>query len=304
MYIGKYRNKNRWPRNYKNDGFRTLFQSVVSMENLLTLSSFSKNYKNDFILVGDIAFSYYNKPRCCGENDLKFLIYSQIPNKIKYFDKISDNKFKHKKYGSIITLETIDSLYIDTNVLNYILDNTIISDDIRIPNPDGLIFYKLYEKGWFCDDVITSMLIWCHYNKFPINKNILPSKYKDIIDRYIEEDFIKEMSIDSKVALEFKYVYSNNKYIPTSNEFIFLLDSKTYNQLVYFGNIHNKDISIYEKFGFYINLDKWLSDEIIELNSTFHGYNSFVGFEHLKDYVIDEFKKIDFDIYLKKRKNI
>ena len=148
------------------------------------------------------------------------------------------------------------------------------------------------------------MLIWCHYNKFPINKNILPSKYKDIIDRYIEKDFIKEMSIDSKVALEFKCVYSNNKYIPTSNEFIFLLDSKTYNQLVYFENIHNKDISIYEKFGFYINLDKWLSDEIIELISTFHGYNSFVGFEHLKEYVIDEFKKIDFDIYLKKRKNI
>jgi hypothetical protein len=59
-------------RQYKNDGFRSLYESAVYPELSIALEDWKRNC-NDGILIGGLAYSYYCKPRKTEDIDCLFL---------------------------------------------------------------------------------------------------------------------------------------------------------------------------------------------------------------------------------------
>ena len=81
-----YRNpeKMKW----KNDGFRSLLESVIHPDVLLTFIQWKENYNTDnCVLIGGLATQYYIKPRPTEDIDLIFMTYEDIPDYVYKFKK-------------------------------------------------------------------------------------------------------------------------------------------------------------------------------------------------------------------------
>jgi len=78
--------RNIYKMSWKNDGFRSLYESAIYPEVTQALEDWKSNYeKLNYVLVGGLALSFYLKPR--PTQDIVFLSYDDIPNRVEGFKK-------------------------------------------------------------------------------------------------------------------------------------------------------------------------------------------------------------------------
>lgn len=125
-----------------NDGSRSLFESVVSNEVLDALTDWVSS-GSDGVLIGGLALSYYVKPRSTMDVDVLFLSPEQIPDSVPDFKRHRKGAFQHNKTHVEIEVLTPKTINITTELVQSVIDTSIVKDGIRIASPSALIALKL-----------------------------------------------------------------------------------------------------------------------------------------------------------------
>ena len=93
--IYENRRKSKW----KNDGFRSIYESVIPKEVLVALDDWKNSNNKDCVLIGGLALSYYIRPRYTEDIDLIFLTEDDIPETVYKFRRNRKHSFEHIKTG-------------------------------------------------------------------------------------------------------------------------------------------------------------------------------------------------------------
>ena len=127
----------------ENDGYRTLFESIVSNEVLETLTDWIENDKSNFVLIGGLALSYYVKPRATSDIDLLFLSVDDIPEKVYKFRKHRKGAFEHIKTNVEVEVVSPQTINTPLHVAQKVFDTSIETNGIKVASPSGIIALKL-----------------------------------------------------------------------------------------------------------------------------------------------------------------
>jgi hypothetical protein len=158
----KSRKKSKW----KNNGFRSLFESIIPNEVILALKDGKENY---IIIGGIIALSYYIKPRYTEDIDLAFLSYDDIPSNVFKFRRNREHSFEHIKTGVEIELLTPEHLNRSYSFFETIFKNSKKSDGIKIASPESLIALKLRRFNNTDQNDIVELHKYCLENSLEID---------------------------------------------------------------------------------------------------------------------------------------
>jgi hypothetical protein len=93
--------RNIWKMNWKNDGFRSLYESAIYPEVIIALEDWKQYNNSNCVLVGGLALSYYIKPRQNQDIDIIFLTEKDIPTNVYGFKRNRLHSFEHKKFGRL-----------------------------------------------------------------------------------------------------------------------------------------------------------------------------------------------------------
>jgi len=211
----KSRKKSKW----KNNGFRSLFESIIPNEVILALKDWKENYNSkNYIIIGGIALSYYIKPRYTEDIDLAFLSYDDIPSNVFKFRRNRDHSFEHIKTGVEIELLTPKHLDRGYNFFETIFENSKESDGIKIASPESLIALKLRRFSNTDQNDITELYKYCVENNLEIDlekyelSNIEYDNYNQLIsniDDVINENLYmlnNKLNIKSKLHKKYKLI--------------------------------------------------------------------------------------------------
>lgn len=278
--------RNVWKMNWKNDGFRTLYESIIYSEVSEALNDWKKYNDNNYVLVGGIALSYYIKPRQTQDIDIIFLTENDIPNNVIGFRKNRLHSFEHIKTGVKVELLTPEYLNKSKIMFKKTFDESILSDGIRLASPKSLIALKLNRFNDRDKLDIIELVDYCRYKKINLNM----SDY-DLNDNEINN--FNSIKLDDKID-ENMYVLETNSYFRNKKEFIKISEGLSGNNIYIFKNefgepkfhycknMENK-IRKFNDFQFSISLEKL---SVLDSSS---GYKSFFGFEKdgkiLKDWL-------------------
>ena len=288
------RRKSRW----KNDGFRSLYESVVPKEVLMTLDDWKENDGSKCVLIGGLALSYYEKPRYTEDMDLIFLTEEDIPDKVNKFKKYRQHGFEHIKTGVTVELITPSLINKNKSFFEEVFNNAILSDGIKVASPESLIASKLSKrdsdsKSNSDKSDIINLYNYCYENDIEINlsKYTLGEKelkrYDDIISN------IDDNIYENKQSLELKnYSKKIKKTIDFHDYKIHIIEDNFTEP----GFIFTKDISKignkFIDFVFYISLTKPFNENgriRVILSST--GYPSFTKFKKEEEILSDWLNK-------------
>lgn len=270
------RRKSKWI----NSGFRSLFESVIPNEVIQALRDWKDNYKeNNYIMIGGLAMSYYDRPRYTEDIDLIFLSYEDIPDSVYKFRKSRKHGFEHLKTG--VEIETLqpETINKDRKFFDTIFNDSIESDGIRIASPVSLIALKL---GRFIErdkNDIINLYRYCIENNIEIDL----SKY-NLSEKELKNynDLDKSFDIhENKHMLEVNSLLKNNNYkiIKYNNYDIVIFESRWGEPRFYFSNNIKKRINLIDDFKFAISLSKTFnSDNDIRIVESSNGYNTFVKY--------------------------
>lgn len=181
----KYPLRNLYKMRWKNDGFRTLFESVVYPEVLEALKDWKMFNPNNekCVLIGGLALSYYEKPRPTQDLDLIFMSETDFPTEVYKFRKNRQHAFEHIKTHVEVELLTPTHLNVTKEIFKHVFDDAIESDGIQVASPISLIVMKLGRFSNQDQTDIKNLYEYCLEND--INTDI--SKYnldKESVDRY------------------------------------------------------------------------------------------------------------------------
>ena len=268
------RRKSKWI----NNGFRTLMESIIPNEVILALRDWKDNYNsNNYVMIGGLAMSYYNRPRYTEDVDLIFLSDDEIPNSVFKFRKNRRHSFEHIKTG--VEIETLSPEYInkDKDFFKVIFDNCIETDGIKIASPVSLIALKLGRFNNMDQTDIQFLYKYCIEHDIEIDL----SKYK--LSETELSNFEKlDKSIDikeNKSMLDIHYLLKNNHYKTKYLDYdIVIFETKYGEPRFYFSNNINKKISKLDDFKFAISLTNPFYDNKIRFVESSNGYNTFVKY--------------------------
>ena len=263
---------------WKNDGFRSLYESAIYPEIIDCLEDLKKYDNSNNVLIGGLALSYYLKPRETQDIDLIFLTESDIPIFIPGFKKTRAHGFLHLKTQVEVEL----FLSINKETVQEVFINKRFIDGVYVASPVSLIALKLnrFNKKDILD--IEELIIYCKENKIKIdieNYHLTNKQLNNYNSLNISEELNENMyCLESNFSLnnyKYKIIYSNNFDIYVFNE--------------KFGeprfHVFNKDKSIRYSLELYTN-------EIVDSSTD---YKSFLMNEELGRDVLS---------YLSKNKNI
>lgn len=301
------RKKSKW----KNDGIRSIYESIIPREVLVALDDWKYSNSSNCVLIGGIALSYYIKPRYTEDIDLIFLTDDDIPENVYKFRRNRRHSFEHIKTGVEVELITPSHINKDKSLFEIVFETSIESDGIKIASPLGLISLKLFRSKTNERDRV-DIIELCRYS---YENNI----ELDISNFSLTEEEINifneiKNSIDFDSIHENKYLLEYNslrKGIYKKIEFdeyeICLFEEKYGEPRFNFGKKYIGSRK-YTDFQFSISLTKTFDDlgrtRVLESST---GYKSFNGFESdeefLKDWLKDNINKLKNDWnYLNKRK--
>lgn len=160
---------------------RTLFESVIMPEVEVALKNWIENNDGDCVLIGGLALSYYVKPRSTTDVDILFLSYNNIPEKVDKFKKHRNLAFQHNLTHVEIETVTPESINVPIEIVEKVFDTAIISDNIKIASPSGLVALKLFRFNRQDQADIENLIINTDIdlNQFNIPINLL-MKYNKI----------------------------------------------------------------------------------------------------------------------------
>lgn len=286
--FNKFSIKNRKKSKWKNNGFRSLFESIIPNEVILALNDWKDNYNyndNNYILIGGIALSYYLKPRYTEDIDLAFLSYEEIPNNVFKFRKNRRHSFEHIKTGVEIELLTPQHLDRSDNFFKTIFDNYIVSDGIKVASPESLIALKLRRFGEIDRSDIKELYKYLIENNIEINLD----KYdlsNDELNNFNKitsgvDDIINEnlYMLDNKINIKYK---KYKKYNLGDFDAYIILEEFGEPRFHIIKNINNK-IKRFNDFQFSISLTEPLNESGIKVLDSSTGYNSLSNINNLED---------------------
>ena len=164
-----------------NDGNRTLTESILVPEIILALNDWKNNYKNDYVLIGGIALSYYVKPRTTTDIDVLFLTLNDIPKNVIKFKKHRSLAFQHNKTHVEIETITPESINVPISIAQAVFNTAIMNDDIKIASPSGLVALKLFRFNLSDQADIENLIINTTIDLTPFNIPLsLLKKYNKI----------------------------------------------------------------------------------------------------------------------------
>jgi hypothetical protein len=301
------RKKSKW----KNDGIRSIYESIIPKEVLIALDDWKSLNSSNCVLIGGIALSYYIKPRYTEDIDLIFLTDDDIPENVYKFRRNRRHSFEHIKTGVEVELITPSHINKDKSLFEIVFETSIESDGIKIASPLGLISLKLFRSKINERDRvdIIELCRYCYENNIELDISNFSLTEEEInifneIKNSIDFDSIHE----NKYLLEYnsliKGIYKKIEF----DEYEICLFEEKYGEPRF--NFGKKYIGCrkYRDFQFSISLTKTFDDlgrtRVLESST---GYKSFNGFESdeefLKDWLKDNINKLKNDWnYLNKRK--
>jgi len=272
--------RNVWKMNWKNDGFRSLYESAIYPELIIALEDWKSYNNSNCVLVGGLALSYYIKPRQTQDIDIIFLTEKDIPTNVYGFKRNRLHSFEHKKTGVEIEILTPKFLNKSEQMFQKTFDDSILSDGIRVASPKSLIALKLNRFNSRDKLDILELLEYCKYKGIDL----------DMSDYDLNENEIKNLqslNVDDSID-ENMYVLETKSYLGENREFIKISEDLDGNNIYIFKNefgeprfhycrnMENK-IRKFSDFQFSISLDEL---NILESST---GYKSFFGFEKDKE---------------------
>jgi hypothetical protein len=283
----KSRKKSKW----KNNGFRSLFESIIPNEVILALKDWKDNYDSEnYVIIGGIALSYYIKPRYTEDIDLAFLSYDDIPTNIFKFRRNREQSFEHIKTGVEIELLTPEHLNRSYSFFETIFKNSKKSDGIKIASPESLIALKLRRFNNTDQNDIVELHKYCLENSLEIDLkkyNLSDIEY-DNYDRLVSniDDVVNEnlYMLNNKLSIKSKL---HKKYKLKDYEIYIMNENFGEPRFHVIKNIDNK-IKRFTDFQFSISITKPLdeSGKIRILDSSTE-YNSLDNFIHLESDIKD-----------------
>lgn len=206
-----YTPRNIWKQNWKNDGFRSLNESVIHPDVLTALNDWKLNTDSNYVLIGGLALSYYIKPRPTDDIDLIFLSKKDFPLHVNKFKKTREHAFIH--ISTQVEVEVLDSTYLKNNQKMYdkAFETSILSDGVRVASPQALIAFKLGRFGLQDKVDIIQLIEYCEENKIEINleeygiNNDDLNKFKKLSENYNKEYY------HNHYMLEIQYYLDNKK---------------------------------------------------------------------------------------------
>ena len=268
------RRKSKWI----NNGFRTLMESIIPNEVILALRDWKDNYiNNNYVMIGGLAMSYYNRPRYTEYVDLIFLSDNEIPNNVFKFRKNIKHSFEHIKTG--VEIETLSpcSINKDEYFFETIFDDCIETDGIKIASPVSLIALKLGRFNDTDKSDISFLYKYCIEHDIEIDL----TKYKlSEIEINNFEKLDKTINInENKSMLDIHYLLKNNHYKTKYLDYdIVIFETKYGEPRFYFSNNITKKINKLDDFKFAISLTKPFNDNKIRFVESSNGYNTFVNY--------------------------
>lgn len=270
------RRKSRW----KNDGFRSLYESIVPSEVLQTLDDWKNSYDGNYVLIGGVCLSFYLKPRYTEDIDLMFLTEEDIPKNVYKFRKNRPHSFEHIKTGVEVEMVTPELINGNTSLFKSVFDNSIISDGIRIASPESLIALKL---GRFSDTDkmdIKNLYDYCIENNIEIDLSKYELSQKELknFELIDKSDKISE----NHQMLEIKNYLKNKHFNCSIGDYeIYVFENKFGEPRFYFSkNLKSKS---YNDFIFAISLTTFENNElrVVESSTGYKSLNSFKNEEEL-----------------------
>lgn len=264
-------------RQYKNDGFRSLYESAVYPEVSMALEDWKRNCNDKCVLIGWLAYSYYCKPRKTEDIDCLFLSENDLPNYAYGFKKIRGHSFEHIKTGVEVEVLSPEFLKLDFNY-ELIFKVANFSNGIKIANPVSLIALKLGRFSPLDQSDIIELSKYCNENQIKINLEDY-SLSKIYLDRYNSlSDKINE-NFDNSFVLESNFYLSTKRYLKLDVDFkydVYLFKESNIEPTVYIGKNFDKKIKRYNDFQFGISLDL---SKGLEVTGSSTGYKSFNSFD-------------------------
>ena len=279
--------RNIWKMNWKNDGFRSLYESAIYPEVIIALEDWKQYNNSNCVLVGGLALSYYIKPRQTQDIDIIFLTDEDIPTNVYGFKRNKLHSFEHKKTGVEIEILTPKFLNKSEQMFKKTFEDSILSDGIRVASPKSLIVLKLNRFNSRDKLDILELLEYCKYKGIDL----------DMSDYDLNENEIKNLqslNIDDSID-ENMYVLETKSYFEENKEFIKISENLNGNNIYIFKNefgdprfhycrnMENK-IRKFNDFQFSISLNEL---NVLESST---GYKSFFGFEKDKE-ILDNWLK-------------
>lgn len=129
-----------------NDGTRTLASSIVVPEVAKAFRDWTLASKDEVMLIGGLAMSYYVRPRAT--MDIDFLVLSgSVPDEVEGFKKTRPHGFLHKETHVEVEVLTQQHLKLRNDLFQYVMRHAVIRDGVRIPSPAGLIALKVQRNS-------------------------------------------------------------------------------------------------------------------------------------------------------------
>ena len=280
-------------RKYKNDGYRSLFESIIPNEVYTTLKDWKDNNKSDCVLIGALALSYYIRPRYTEDMDLIFLSPNDIPTHVNKFRKNRPHSFEHIQTNVEIEVLYSEFLKIPQEQVEKIFETAIVSDGIKVASPVGIIALKLNRLSASDESDIINISKYCIENSIEINlkdffvtdENI--EKYNNLSTRINE--YSKNMFV-----LENDMLLKNTEFIKIDNSTskdIILFKDEFGEPRFRFGTNFGKDIFKYEIFQFSISLVNPIINGKINVLDSSTDYKSMNGFEKYESELISYLEK-------------
>ena len=168
--------------NHPNDGNRSLFESILSHEVIETLTDWNTNFQGEYILMGDLALSYYIKPRFSDEIEILLIEESKSSQIIDGFEQINEYLFRHIKTSITLKLVTNKLLKLPEEIYLKVIETVQLSDKIKIASPFGIVIFKI-ESFNLQDKADIGSLLKLNFidlNDFEILKEKSIEKYKQL----------------------------------------------------------------------------------------------------------------------------
>ncbi len=128
----------------RNDGTRTLFESVLAPEVIAAFKDWiAANPNSNGVLIGGLAVSYYAKPRFTQDVDILYPSENHIPKQVHGFKKTRNHAFVDLKRGIEIEVLSPTFLNISSDLAQKVLETAIMNDGVRIASPSGIVALKL-----------------------------------------------------------------------------------------------------------------------------------------------------------------
>jgi len=294
------RRKSKW----LNNGYRSLLESIIPNEVIQSLRDWKDNYSdNNYVMIGGLALSYYNRPRYTEDVDLIFLSDGEIPNSVYKFRRNRKHSFEHIKTGVEVETLSPSAINKDEDFFKCVFEDSIESDGIKIASPVSLIALKLARFSPTDKSDIIFLYQYCIENEIEIELD----KYNlSEIELSNYEDLDKTLDInENKSMLDVHHLLSNNNYkMKYLNYDIIIFESKYGEPRFYFSNDIKKKISKLDDFKFAISLSKTFDDnKKIRLVESSNSYNSFVKYFKKQESDISNFLTNENINFLKEKWN-